>query len=320
MPYQFTTPSELSKPILCMMTPLFSMRLVAVLFSVMTLGIVIIIGMFIDNVVTGLLAATLYLTNPAFLTCMVRAMGDPILIFFMTIHVFLSILIAMRFFKHTSVAVPILAILSGIVSGLAMSTKLNGALLLISFWLVIAVLYEKRIIADALQVIVALTISLVTTFYIFFFLNPYLWTSPLQNFNIMVDYRLKTIAYQSKLSSNPALSTISDRISHVIINILLPKGDYTTFHNSALPFDIVFFCFGLYILIRMAVRSRARGSMALLFLVWAFPIITITTTMLAIDWDRYYLPIILIIKIIQAVGITHFFSYIFRLLKPWRRV
>jgi hypothetical protein len=264
--------------------------------------------------------------NALFQTSLSTAMGDGPLVFFSALYA-----LSIGYYFSVEQAHPQRAqkyfIIAAVCAGLATATKLNGVINLIHF--VISAVILLGWFRQPLKVFVAMVRFVVIAYATFLLLNPFLWADILKNTQIMYLSRLTTIAKQQENSvqHGQSLATIPLRIERVFERTLMPSAVYGNFSFSpvVLPTGLLLCTVGL---IFLSLRIRHRPSQRILekivgsiravlrldsslqyreqlsYVLWLGSWLGITTLLIPLDWDHYYLPIVISISCIQAYGIV----------------
>jgi 4-amino-4-deoxy-L-arabinose transferase-like glycosyltransferase len=158
-------------------------------------------------------------------------------------------------------------IISGLSGGMAISTKLNAILLLISCLLVglINVYYSRSKQSVFLLLPVLFLLALV-----FFLLNPQLWSDIGAGIRMMIEHS-NLIAERRDRFKEAALWTIGDKVG--------------AFQNAVFgnPFNGILFLIGFYLLLK---NLRQTYPLIVYGVINMVGIIVWTP----LNWDRYYLP------------------------------
>ncbi len=201
-----------------------------------------------------------------------------------------------------------------IFTGLCISTKLNGAMMMgvfISFSLYDLIFHHKKTFACFVNSLKNLIFSCLVVFIIFICLNPFVMDNPMQNIAKMYSHRMQVAQEQTKLGyRNYHLSSPIVRIVTIFNNFLLSKQNikfnniYYFPKNSSSAVLTAFFIFGFIIEVNLA-RKRKLVSLIIL---WAFlNILLFMSEYLLLDWDRYYVQLVFFFIYYQCIG---FFSLI----------
>lgn len=303
----------------CIMYQLITMRMTSIVLSLGVLLTTYFIATLLFGSLAGLIGTALLISNTTFLTWMVPAMGDAPLLFFITVHLYLSLLF-IRSTRSNKKSKPLsLCILIGVVSGLATATKLNGVLTVFSFCLVLIVLRLRKILNNR-QIALFAAVTVLIVFNVFKLFNPFIWPTPFINMAFMTDYRLSTMKNQRYIPENPGTKDVIDNIQHVITHTLLPSDNngILTQQYWYLLSSLMFFFAGIVVLLKHIFQPIRDGSVeSLVFIAWSVPVVIITTLMIGVDWGRYYLPIVLVVKITQAVGCVVICNFLISCLKSF---
>ena len=196
-----------------------------------------------------------------------------------------------------------------IFSGLCMSTKLNGSMLIIIFFILQSVFFiiskQTRVI-QVVHSIAALLISLL----IFMSLNPFTFTDPVRKTLFMFEWRIKVAAHQGNKHQNLYLSNSRVRIQKIFENFYSLKTrsyyngvkifEKSPTENTYIRYLIVFFVVGLLYSIKLAFN---RNINAIVFICSFVIILFFMSRYLFIDWKRYYIHVSLFFIFCQSFGL-----------------
>jgi len=284
--------------------PIIEARKMATIFAVSILGIAFLIGLAIHGWAVGFIIFWILLSNKLFQNSVLRAMGDGPLMFFMLTHFLLSLLYITTAIRRKTLRFIILVSLA-MTSGLAVSVKLNGLLSVVYFIILWIILKKNKLIL--------LTI-LASSFFIFVAFHPVLWEAPIEFFLAMISYRMQLIQTQQSLFFEQALLSIGVRAEAVIKNVFYPGILYGNFpagkYGLPVSLDAPFYLIGFAALVMYAVdyikTAKLRKNMLpmIALLCWSFILIIGTAINLPFDWDRYYLPVVIGVSVVQSFGIV----------------
>ena len=148
---------------------------------------------------------------------------------------------------------------------------------------------------------------------IFMILNPFTLFSPIKN-TIFIFYHSEHIRYLEMFNKYPteSLKTIQQRFYMVFERTIAPNGVYANFNIVigirnflfySLPLDIILFLSGIIVFIKH--QFSKSWFYDLLFLLFLFCLIIPVSLLIPMDWDRYYLPIVLAISLIEGKAISY---------------
>lgn len=312
-----------SEKIQCEYHLMFVMRLMALLFTIGTLINIFLICKYLMETEYASITTFIISINTAFTSSMIRAMGEAPLYYFLTLTLLL-ILYYFRFIKDKRWSLSdLIACSIGLTSGLAISTKLNGILVLFSFWFGILFIQIKMQLYPLMDRVKHICISLLIAVDIFILLNPYVWSSPYVNIRNMITYRLQIMDDQQYYPNNAGLPGYFNKLTHITQKIFIPeKESLTTFNYPFLgiPWDLIIFVIGIYYFIRTFHLLKGLKQISFtVFIIWATLTLLLTIYLIPTDWNRYYLPIIIIVKIVQMLGIKFLFILIKRYMNTIRK-
>jgi len=246
-------------------------RQAIVLVTAMTAGFLFIIGFHLPmsqrqySWITALLITGVFLSHPYVARLGKQAMIDMPMILFSIIAIYaiwrgtnptLTTLDALRW-----------GIISGLSSGIAISTKLNAILLLISCLLVGLInVYYSRSKPSVLLLLPILFFPAP----VFFLLNPQTWSDIGAGIQMMIEHSNIIVARRERFPE-AALWTIGDKVG--------------AFQNAVFgnPFNGILFLIGFYLLLR---NWRQTYPFSVYGVITMAGVIVWTP----LNWDRYYLP------------------------------
>ncbi len=273
-------------------------RLARITAMFLSFGILILIFLLVRplSIFAGILASGLFYLSPLF-PLTLRAKGDAPLNFLLLLNIY----ILSKYQRNT---VP----LSIITCGLAVSTKLNGILsllLLVSVIIFYGIRQKQKFIRIFFKILAA---SLVTVF-IFILLHPYTWKHPVVELINTVNFYQK-IVVGSVIERFPYdiladFPTRAATVYRMTLGTHAPYGPLSHFSVIPIPADAILFILGLASMV-------FRKNMIVLTL-WCLGITAYIFLLLQFNWDRYYIPFVIVLCITESIGL-------FRLLSPARRI
>lgn len=307
--------------------PIVQARKVTVIFSFGSLIIIFLIAFQIRGWLMGVISLVLLWLHPLFQLTSKRAMAEAPFLFFLLLGLFFSFWFLDSLYKSQAKRLLLFSLLIGLVSGLATASKLNGGMVLIYFLLLFLLIFlfttfyflqdirsnlsSKGKIGSTLSVSVAIIFFL--SFLSFVFLNPFTWSNPWKKSLFMISHRITTAKYQQMTFSEDALRSIDRRIIAVFKEVFLPSGDWHIFKTKNFPLDLTLFLIGFVFLIRSFYRNFSQNKKldrSFLILLWTIVIFTCVMIYIPLNWDRYYLPLVPCIVIVQAYAICRIGKFI----------
>lgn len=293
--------------------PILLARKFSVFFALFSLAILFAIGWRSKSWLMGVLIVVILGQNILFKDSMTTAMGDGPLIFWSVLYALCVGLFLKYFQENRTKKYKLLFILAAISSGLATATKLNGVINVIHFLLVAQLFLHWKI--DPFRVLKYQVCFVGIAYVTFFVLNPFLWTDPLRNSMFMNITRQVTIEKQQAFSekNDQSLRTVPNRILRSYQRTLASNSYYNNFKlQPELPIDLTLFLAGGVLLFNrlkkmtklpnFAIKFAEKTSFGVWILLWGL----ITTLLIPLDWDHYYLPIVLGISVLQSYTISEF--------------
>lgn len=315
---------------------LYVARLTMAILGSLTCLLIYWIGKKIFSARTGLIAALLLAYNPLMLSCSRKAMTDAPLLFFLTTNIVLTMFFYQALLKQKLLRTFVFAVLIGINIALATGTKLNGsltAIIFVSFCILVALIKANQckfpqsifgVNIDKLKtnkeikiILSSLLISGVIAIFVFVIINPYLYNQPLKKVIHMVRNRMSVIYYQQEHFGH-ALTSLSKKFCFVIRRTLLP-GNYVVLGNIfEIPIDFVFFLLGLIMLLYTELKyllKNYRLSLRSIIILWIVITFVATITLIPLDWDRYYFPVIPCVAIMLGYSSDKIIEKFWRVVK-----
>jgi hypothetical protein len=207
------------------------------------------------------------------------------------------------------------AILTGILIGLALSTKVTG-ILIIPFLALISLIYlEKNSFAmhTLRQLATNLFLTLSTSLIFLVFLHPYLYTNTFQNIFGMFTDRYEYEVTSTKNEPSRKVNSRLQAFETVYNNLIFHRGTYSLFRHRTLPVNEALLIFGAIMLIHKAkISSKKIVSWEIFILSWFFVTFTALIFYLHADWPRYYLLAFIPIVLIECYGIEIIINYLWK--------
>lgn len=312
---QYLPMSELPRLIYDRIEPVRIARWGSLALSIGSLLSLVAIWLLLDDWLAGLIAVLLLGLHPLYTYATLTAMGDGPLAFFSLLTLLVSLLLS-RSARKTGRYI-FLSVLLGVFSGFAVSSKLNGLLSFFyactaSFVCVVQNNSNKRMLHACISMLLILFIGATVVLVI----NPHLWNSPIHNFLQMGYDRKAIIAFQQGLFPQDALRTPSERVAAVLRWAFSRHESYGVF--PIVWQEVALTLVGVFALLceiyksydATFVMSHKRTSLVL-FSAWCLIIAGATTVLIPLDWNRYYLPIVIVVTMVQSFGASFALRTIF---------
>jgi len=192
--------------------------------------------------------------------------------------------------------------------GLCVSTKLNGFMLVIAY-LVMHISYcfysDKRTIVSTIAYpLIVLGVVMVT----FCVLNPAVYRKPLENIVYLFQFRLDEASAQSVLRWKAYLPTPYSRFTQIFRNFYDPSSA-TGFNGLYLltskipvnhPVLLILFLSGIiYEIIRIYKGNKTSFILLVTFMV----VLCTTSGYLILNWERYYVHLVMFFVLYQGIGL-----------------
>jgi len=300
-------------------------RKAAILFSFATLVLFFTIGTLYKNWFFGLITSFLLFKNFLFRGCCRWAIGDIPLIFFLLLTFFLCFFFIKFFNKKDYKKTLIVSVLIGLSAGLAVSTKLNGAMAFIYFFAILLALFVSggyRKVVKRKLAATSLTIVSFVCFLVFFFLNPFLWQNTFKNLLVFPAWRIGVVRVQQRKQPEDILVTLSDKTTAVFENTVLSPKSWLFLRSKDrtrnFPLDLFLFVGGLVVLgayFYKEVFVKKRPGKNFLVLLWVATLFSCVTAYISLNWDRYFLPLIPPIIFVQTIAVFWILSSVYCVLR-----
>jgi hypothetical protein len=308
--YQDLSFKDLSNPVKVKAMPIMIIREWMVFVSLTTAVLFFLIGRKINNWLTGILAMILIGLNPLFFSYSLRAMAEGLLFFLMSLSLLLTSYFVKTWHKKDWQKTIILSVVIGLVNGLVAATKFTGFIAVGAFSLFCWLLMYTSHVEQAIK---NLLISLLVALAIFILLDPTLWSSPPRKFAMMIASRISTIKAQQQDWPGLALTKPSLKLSKIFEKTVTSESGFSTFSFTKLPMDLVLIPTGLFLIIKKEKQKWKNGKMSYLsfFLIWSLSTFLILLLCLPLDWERYYLPLLLPVIIVEAYALDFLAKKVF---------
>ncbi len=280
------------------------------------------IGRTVFSMKAGIIASLLLAYNPLMLLCCKRAMVDAPLLLFMTATVVLSIYFYRSLMAQRRLRTLILAAVIGINCALALGTKLNGGLSIFfvalfcmhliaiksSFYAYSKKIFYSRIIQlskdrEIKLIAAGMLIACTVTITVLIGMTPCLYRQPVNGIMQMIDVRTDHVQIQRANRWGTSLDTFSKKFNSVVRRTLFPQNYVILGTLFKIPIDCALFLLGLAMLFFTEIKyifSNAKPSLQSIIILWAVVTFTGITIWIPLNWDRYYLPILPCIVIVEG--------------------
>lgn len=300
-------------------------REVRKLNAIFALGSVIFsffIGRKIGGWFFGVISASLMVVNPLFYQSGIEARGDGVMLFFLIVAMFLSLYLFRNLGNLSKVF--LITTLMGIIVGLSTAAKLNGSMVLIVLWIagVANLLFQKAIGFSKLRKLLIhtllglMTVSLIS-FLVFVVFTPFTWRNPLNRSVVMVRHRLNTLETQKRLFPDQALLSVNEKIS-VGYNNIFHRGSNYSLLSSLSEFWFFVFILGMLIFLFKSyklIQSFNESNDEFMMFIWVSVMLSLVVLLNPLDWERYYLPVIPGLVLVQSAAIFFIITLIVNWLK-----
>jgi hypothetical protein len=303
-----------------------SNRYLGVLFGLGVLGIIFVIGEVLGGFFMGLLSMLVLAQHGLFYGQSRHAMADMMLLFFM-LMCFLPLFLYEKVSSEKEskrqffLQIGLLVIL-GVFAGLAFAIKLNGfaGLFLSCLWVGFA--YFKLVFTassskrskKALHAVVALATLVLVSIGVFVSLNTFVWENPVSKTKAMFLWRRKVSFEMQKGFPDSSYNSFLQRIKAIIEETVLPvDGDQRVFSWLPSYTDTILVVLGLFLMGFKAFLGKKKNRAYLqIFLVWFLGTLVFMGSYLVVGFDRYFLPILPYLSVIETFGIVVLGQEIFK--------
>jgi hypothetical protein len=174
---------------------------------------------------------------------------------------------------------------------------------------------------ETLIPLVKSAVIIASTFMILFYaLHPYLYHDPLRNFVGMFSDRL-IASEQANMLAFPG-TAVHSRLKAaqlVLKNTLLPGGEYVNFRLRLFPLDLILFSWGFVQMGTLAVRDLRQKKIIsgdVMLITWVVLVTTGLIFYLQNNWDRYYLPSVAAVTLVEAYAISTLLNKLVNRISP----
>lgn len=202
-------------------------------------------------------------------------------------------------------------LLFSLFSGLCMSTKINGLMLTITFCISNTVLFfisKEKTIGHLFTFIVPVLISLI----IFVYLNPFTFSNPIKNIQYMFNWRMN-MAYNYQAEGNSHHHLIPNgalRVKKIFQNFYF-SNQVSLFNGIKILetlskskmygiYQFILFMIGSLYLFKLTIK---KNIFAIVTLSSFITILVLMSYYLVLDWDRYYVHLLIFFIMFQIFGL-----------------
>jgi len=284
-------------------------RYLAVAFGIGALIFIFLIGRIIGGFWLGFLAMILLAQHRLFFRLSRQATADSILIFLILGGLYWSLVLAEKKRKKMQEQIPSLLGL-GIWFGLTASLKLNG---LMALALGVATISAKEMrqtltrkgnyLKAVWQALAKMVVVSLLTVGIFVFLNPFLWSNPIEKFLFMLASRQEVAQGMQNSYPQSAYYSFTERLKTIAEETIL-SGKLNQRTLPWIPGQIDLFLVimgGLFILFNLIIKKS--NFVLAIFVLWALGVLFFMGNYLTVGFDRYFLPIIPFLVVVEVFGI-----------------
>lgn len=284
-------------------TILFARTWSVLVFSIPAFILLFLVGRQLFGNTWALILTIMFSSHQLTILCFTRAMSDNTVVFFslLFVHLLIRLLNQHQSLNKTSLSSSFFLI--GIISGLATATKLNGGINVLILMFILSWLKHKNRLSWRYYFFFLFS-YLLAAFVVFFLINPFVWTNTTNHLWRMLECRIKTSAMFQQKFSNEALLTLGQRATRIFQLFFSLNNSYSIFGS------IKNFLYSELLLLIWAFKSILKKNQQLvvsqqLILIWAIGFLLITSALIPLSWDRYFLPILLSLSIVEIFGLKH---------------
>ena len=287
--------------------PLLAIRWVVTLLASLCAALIFVIASNLGGLAAGLFAFALFLASPVISDHATRVRTDffPLALTLLALAVALTRQKSLGGERGESARLSTVLLL-GLLAGLAVASKLNGALLalMVGAWIPLACLAHRE---DAksnqfVRVLQAYLLAGLTTVSLYFLFSPHLWPAPIENLGALVEAWDENISHQQELFGE-RLGRADTLGEHFKISERAVNGKYEPFYaHFGLPVGLPLILVGTFILIVQSLKGRHRTSAKL---VLAYVLIGGFGTALWLPFGRnnFYIGFAPIVSILEGLAL-----------------
>lgn len=261
------------------------------------------------NILFSLLPVGILVYNLVFVVSMVRVTSDAHYLFFLV-----CALMSYVQYIHTEKKRYLYGF--AILAGLSMSAKLTGLMLIIGFiYYCFFRMFAKKSVNDIKEAGIVIGLF----FLVWIAVNPTLYFSPVRNSFIYFTHRGHIMDMHQKKFPEDALMTMPDKIAVSYCTLFAPQCNTTDVGGYTFPnlwINTTLLLAGIVKSFILYSKGDKKKRSTILFLASIFSAISIITiVILPLNWDRYFLPLVVITTFIQSLGCLLLFNWITSRLK-----
>jgi hypothetical protein len=251
----------------------------------------------------GLLCSALVLSTPIFRLFANRAMADTFYNLFLLIQLLAAIAIVNS--SDTRNMVRHLAI-AGLLTGLTASVKPSGFLVGVPLFVIVAAYrlgvgkgYERS--DNGRVFFLSVLTLLMTTLAVVYGLNPTFWPSGRSDLWRLMGFPQVLLAWDRYMAFEDVTLGLGEWNGHHVVDI--HRSIFVEYSNAGV--NVLFFL-GLLLCARRCLISMRRGAVDVHFVPVAYFLsnYALLICFLRLNWDRYYLPVEISMRVIAAIGIA----------------
>ncbi|MFT7665251.1 MAG: 4-amino-4-deoxy-L-arabinose transferase-like glycosyltransferase [Planctomycetota bacterium] len=250
---------------LAVFPPLLAIRWIVVLLASLSAALIFIIASHVGGIASGAFAFALFLASPVITDHATRVRTD----FFPLTLTLLALLVAIAIKKSLGgergkESRLRATLVLGLLAGLAVASKLNGALLvlMISAWIPLAWYSSRKFSGSNVLtgVLLPYLIAGLVTVSIYFVFSPHLWPAPVENVGALFEAWEADISHQ-KDQFGERLGRADTIIEHFQLSGKAVSGEYEPFYaHTGLPIGLPLIVVGALVLVAAARKGQHKSS------------------------------------------------------------
>jgi hypothetical protein len=309
---------------------LWAARVPMVVLGAGTALLLFIVTAELAGLVGGLAAAVCFVAAPFVQTLVPRAHTEAPFLFFLLLGLWLSMRAARASLRPAGIARRwdrrslLLGVLAGLITGLSAATKLTSVLALAALasfaagtmllaWLGRRRAVSRRDASALLGPVLALErswrwsgLAFIVGVMVFLAVNPFLWPDPVDRIGAMIQFRQQEMFGQRALNQELAVPEgIVTRLGFLLYRSVFDEP--WAARRLGVPIEGILMVVGGAVAATRVARTRNSGGLLGPEATagwWFVVMVAGSAPNLGIDWDRYYLPIVVLGLVFTGVGTT----------------
>lgn len=283
------------------------MRKINLLFSFGTLVIIFFIVMNLTgSIIISSLTPFAFINNSVFVNTVIPATNDAQALFFITA----SILIFQIYLKRKN---QILFILFALFSAMAISTKLTGMVIIISYLVFEAViLVGKMTFKNIKNILIRISLFVIIVFSFWWISNPTIQHAPIKNSIEYFSFQKEVTERQQSLLEPDVINNFNKRLKAVYCTLISPKCDSGFYEGYLFPWatlNILLILSGAYFVIEK-IKNNDKKQIFLFTGTFILLVLSIVGSFLPMNWIRYYLLLVVVLYLLQFMGLKKIIIFV----------